>query len=173
MIYLSVWSIATPIDIVTGFLLPQSTNPQNKLLPLIQKHRESQIEQLANGSQQKSDELLFINYMVSEWMKTENEPYPKSSWISHKYLYEINEISFLFYPSASTKSKSTCLAIHPNFVDNFMRIEKIYNFTLNETGFIPSSTIFRNGIKLNIRNMDKREVDEISSILNRAVKIKQ
>ena len=110
--------------------------------------------------------------MVSDWLKDEIEPYPKSSWIAYKYLYEINEISFLFYPRASTLSKSTCLAIHPNFVDNFMKIEKIHTFTLIEKGFMPGDTIYRNGIKLNIRQTYEEEIMMIERILKRAVDIK-
>lgn len=73
-----------------------SVNQDNKLLPLIRKHREWQIEQINNGSKHKLDELLFINDMVSEWLKNEIKPYPKSSWIAYNYLYAYYGISFCF-----------------------------------------------------------------------------
>ncbi|MBK7805988.1 MAG: hypothetical protein IPJ51_06785 [Saprospiraceae bacterium] len=173
VIYLSSWSIESSFDIFSTFILPMSVNQDNKLLPLIRKHREWQIEQINNGSKHKLDELLFINDMVSEWLKNEIKPYPKSSWIAYNYLYAYYGISFLFYPSASTKSKSTCLAIHPNFVDNSMKLERIYIFTLSGNGFIPVSTIFKDGINLKIRDMNQAEKEEIKEILNRAVEIKK
>lgn len=54
-----------------------------------------------------------------------------------------------------------------------MKLERIYIFTLSGNGFIPVSTIFKDGINLKIRDMNQAEKEEIKEILNRAVEIKK
>ncbi len=81
---------------------------------------------------QKLGVIEFYKFLDSKFI--EDTDYSISAYLSHKRLYaEHNYASdMIIYPSTQTESKSVNFAIHPNFVDNCMKVERFYILQLND-----------------------------------------
>ncbi len=69
---------------------------------------------------------------MAESFITEQSPYPLSSWLSHVSLYEDYIIDFIIYPSYTLQSIACNFAFHPNFVDNYFKLNKVYKLWITD-----------------------------------------
>lgn len=81
---------------------------------------------------QKLGVIEFYKFIDSKFI--EDQDYSISAFWSHKRLYaEHNYRSdIIIYPSVQTDRKSINMAIHPNFVDNNMKLDRLYVVELND-----------------------------------------
>lgn len=129
--YISVWKTRFDREIIISPILSQNipkSNPWSFLASEIIKLKEKQ---------KKISELLeplydFLNKVFLE----ETTPYQLSAWLSNYLLYENNILDALLYESVETKSLQCNWAFHPNIVDKYFFLDRVYKFeniTFNET----------------------------------------
>jgi len=80
---------------------------------------------------EKAAHLDLLNEFMCDLFIEEKPPYSISSWISNSLLYSNRGIDMILYPSSITNSYFTNIAIHPNFADKHLELEKVFQFTVN------------------------------------------
>jgi hypothetical protein len=63
---------------------------------------------------------------------SEKFPYSITSWLSDDLLYSHLKNDLILYPSVITNSHFCNLAIHPNFVDKYLTLEKVIQVGIEE-----------------------------------------
>lgn len=132
---ISTWSlINNNKDFIMGSFLQSKLHPLNLFQQfadnLIDKIDETFEHQLTES--QKLGIIEFYNFLDSKFI--EDTDYSISAYLSHKKLYANHNYAsdMVIYPSVQTEAKSVNFAIHPNFVDNCMNIERFYIVELND-----------------------------------------
>lgn len=161
---ISTWSL---IDNDQNFVF--SNFLQSKLHPL------NHFEEYASGMIKKIDETFGNNLSIGQRLGVieyykfidskfiEDTDYSISAYLSYKKMYADHNYAsdMILYPSAQTESKSVNFAMHPNFVDNCMKIERFYiveinnydnntnqvNLTFSKYGKIDKNIIFWKNLK--------------------------
>lgn len=123
---------------------------------------EKLIKSTKEVGEDKAEELTLLYNAFSYWFRTEDDPYSKTSWFSHKCLYKTNGIDFLVYPSYVTYQNTCSMAIHPNFVDNFLRLEKVVSFQLDEYKETKLNDIITSKFKISITGIGKPSLTNIN-----------
>jgi len=132
VLYLSYWRINTNRHPTFTSFLPNDL-PDHNLWSKYANMKFADIKaKFQNITESKYDELVFVYNEISNWFLSEEYPYRKTSWISNKYLFENSFIDFIVYPSYATNKNSCCLAINPNFVDMYVKFEKVVKYKINE-----------------------------------------
>ena len=107
------------------------------------------------NSDQKAGMTELIKFLHNTFINDKN--YALSSTLAHRTLNAKHRIAtdIIIYPSAQTNYKGINMAIHPNFVDNMMRVQRFYIVQLKnydiETGkfnvtFLKYADIIKNRI---------------------------
>lgn len=101
----------------------------------------------------KFEHLAYLQKFFSDIFLIERKPYSLSSWIANNLLYEYNMVDFIVYPSFATKHYSCNLAIHPNYVENNLKLDCVFkmlitgkteesmNFSLQKSGKLMGTAI--------------------------------
>lgn len=132
--YLSVWNIKCDREVNSTSFLPTTIPEKNIWYNQALKLQAKAIDHAKQYGGDKSQQLeMVINFFSQTFIK-ENKPYSITSWISNNLLYEYDFIDFLVYPSYATNNYSCNLAFHPNFVDQFMKLETIFKMVIKEKG---------------------------------------
>jgi hypothetical protein len=73
---------------------------------------------------------MYLNFLASVFL---DDNYSLSASLAHRTLYATHNFraDIFVYPSVKTELKSINMAIHPNFVDNNMILERIYEVGIN------------------------------------------
>jgi len=126
--YLSIWKPNATRKIKIQFCLPRQLRPDNKwnevrkdIHPLITSHLNK------NYEDKQQHYIALINYLFDKFTK-EKYPYPLSSWLADKYLFNDSWVDIILYPSVAGGEKDCNMAIHPNTVDNNIRFQKVIKF---------------------------------------------
>ena len=133
-LYVSFWNLDCDRDIVyKGYLPHQSMKDRSKLYDLALKdfnhYRQMLID---NNVGHKIEQLIHIYDVITEVFTMGKEPYNFSSYLAHSMMYNYYGIDFLLYPSRQTQFTGNNMAIHPNFVDQFMTLERIYTLEIKD-----------------------------------------
>lgn len=128
----SKWSIIDTRQIKLTSYLSNNFNEQNDFdlgRLMINKFLESNGNNLTNS--QKEGLELYTKYLAEIFTSDNN--YHISAALAHGLLYSEHPLTpnILFYPSIQAEHKALNMAIHPNFVDNNMILEKIYLISVN------------------------------------------
>jgi hypothetical protein len=83
-------------------------------------------------SEKKVEHLNILNQFFCSLFVEEKPPYAISSWVANGLLYSHRGIDMVLYPSAITDSYFTNIAIHPNFADKYLQLEKVFQFTIEK-----------------------------------------
>jgi hypothetical protein len=129
-------------DFVFQSFLQTDLHPDNNYNTL----RNREIEQLNVPFENKLDKdrsdgmLAYLTYLHSAFIN--DKSYALSASIAHRCLYATHNhaTDILMYPSIQTQFKGVNMAIAPNFVDNMMRLQRLYiveleNFDLDNGRF--------------------------------------
>lgn len=126
--YLSIWQGCASETMSCGILLPKALRKENMWRVLtddLYEHVEKNIdEKLKEKGPLFYEKLKFI----SDLFLTETRPYPITSLIAYEMLYGKARKDFIVYPSFANDSYSCNMAIHPNVVNNSMRLKKVIRF---------------------------------------------
>jgi hypothetical protein len=129
------------------------------------------IEHARNTSNDKSKQLEKLFEFTSNIFIKETSPYPLTSWIANSMLYDYYGIDFIVYPSFATNNLTCNIALHPNFVDNYVRLEKIYKYVITKIGDGNGSYSIKQVGKVFLTNIQWNEPteDEIKEYFPEAV----
>ncbi|MFZ3274115.1 MAG: RES domain-containing protein [Lutibacter sp.] len=114
--------------------------------------------------------IELLKFLQSTFIK--DKDYSISASLAHRTLYAKHNFAtdILLYPSIQTKYKGVNMAIHPNFVDNNLRLKRLYivqleNIDINsgkfETTFSKYATIDKNVLMWKNLKDDNNEYKKI------------
>jgi hypothetical protein len=83
---------------------------------------------------EKAEHLNLLNQFICNLFIDEKAPYPISSWLSNNLLYSHRGVDMVLYPSSITNSYFSNIAIHPNFADKYLQLERVFQFSINNIG---------------------------------------
>jgi len=78
----------------------------------------------------KFEHLVRLQKFFSDIFLIEKKPYSLSSWVANNILYEYNMVDFIVYPSFATEHYSCNLAIHPNYVENNLKLDCVFKLLI-------------------------------------------
>jgi len=157
----------------------QITLPNDNIFNLLTKDLENRINEPFEKSYKKrlskSQEkgiLEYLKYLDSCFIT--DVDYSISASLAHRTFYAKHKVKtdILIYPSVQTYYKGVNLAIHPNFVDNNLRLKRLYilslnNFNLSErtmsVTFKKLGEIYRSSIIW--RNIDLKDIKDKKIII--------
>lgn len=154
--YISKWEILDPEETLIFETFLQSKLPDVNHYRAFQKEINEKVkEPIEKELQKKLDierEKGLIEYLsfIDNSFIDDND-YSLSATLAHRSLYAEHNFrtDILMYPSIQTMRKGVNLAIQPNFVENFLRLKRLYKVSLNnydrEKGTV-NITIHRYGI---------------------------
>jgi RES domain len=139
--YLSVWKVNCDREVNYTAYLPTQIPTKNIWYKKAVDLYSQTIENAKKHGSDKSKHLEILYSFFAEIFIKESKPYSLTSWIANNILYDYDIVDLIVYPSFATNNYSCNIAIHPNFVDNYLRFEKI--FKLQITGKPSGSVTFR------------------------------
>lgn len=123
------WSVTTETEEISSQSLLQVPLPPKNRFTILKDDERNKVKKIFGRNLSESQ----VNGIVSYWeylheMFTSKHNYSLSATLAHKALYSQNvaRADILMYPSLQSKSLAGNFAIHPNFVDNHMKIERAY-----------------------------------------------
>ncbi len=137
-LYVSFWNMDCDRDIVyKGYLPHKSMKDRSRLYELAQKDFEHYKQMLIDHNvDHKMEQLIYIYDVITEVFTMGKEPYNFSSYLAHSMMYNYFGIDFLLYPSRQTQFTGNNMAIHPNFVDQFMTLDKVYTLEIKDISIV-------------------------------------
>lgn len=131
-LYLSFWKMKCDRDIVyKGFFPHKSMPKESKIYQLALNYFKNYVDMnVENGAGHKLDQLNYLYDVIAETFTFQKSPYLLSSWLAHNMIYNYFGIDFLLYPSWQTQFIGTNLAMHPNFVDQFLSLDRVYTIEM-------------------------------------------
>ncbi len=127
MAHISVWTIHCDKQQVNyAALFPASLPPANPWAKIAVTYYDKQVEYAREIGKDKAQQLILLSECVAELYIREQTPYPLTSWMANSILYESLGIDYLVYPSFTMNSDSCNFAFHPNFVDKYFTLQKVF-----------------------------------------------
>lgn len=131
--FLSVWSINSDRDAKSSIFFPLSIPKENPWTQLAVEQRRSYEQHVKGWNTGKDSQLLYLQDFIANLFVTVSEPYTVTSFIGHTHLF-LYQYDLIIYPSLKTDHLQCNIAFHPNFVDRFFRLERVYEVELEEVG---------------------------------------
>lgn len=128
--YLGVWKNVSDREI--NYATYISTNIPEKNIWYnkgIDIHKQS-VEYAKKYTKDKFEHLVRLQKFFSDIFLFERKPYSLSSWVANNLLYEYNMVDFIVYPSFATEHYSCNLAIHPNYVENNLKLDCVFKLLI-------------------------------------------
>lgn len=136
IIYMGYWKINCDRKVNFAPILRENLPSNNIWKAFAETMLKKQIQFAKKIGMNKSAEIRLLHDQIASWFLNEELPYSKTSWIANKYLYAKGGMDFIVYPSFVTSHVTCSLAFHPNFVDKYFQLEKVFQFMV-ETNEIP------------------------------------
>lgn len=166
IIYLSCWKIDCNREAnYTAYLptiIPDKNIWYSKALDLYSQG----IAHTEKYGKDKSKHLELLYSFFSEIFVRENKPYCLTSWLANNILYETDIVDFILYPSYATQNYSCNLAFHPNFVDSYLKFNRVFKISITKI-FPNKSMNFRvlktgevNQTNIVWSNVSQQDIDE-------------
>lgn len=125
IVHLSEWSFQCSRDVHYRTFLPLSIPTQNLWYNAAVNQARFRNEDVGRSHPEKREHLIRLFDVVSDLFVSESRPYPVTSWLANKTIYDFDGIDFIVYPSATSAGVVCNLAFHPNFIDRFARLESV------------------------------------------------
>ncbi len=189
-LYVSFWNMDCDRDIVyKGYLPLKSMKDRSRLYELALKDFNHYQQMLIDHKvDHKMEQLVYIYDVITEVFTMGKEPYNFSSYLAHSMMYNYFGIDFLLYPSRQTQFTGNNMAIHPNFVDQFMTLERVYtleikdvsikvggdcsmNMSYGKVGHVEKTNIQWLPFTIEENEIIKRACDESFQVVARAVPV--
>jgi len=132
IVSLAVWRMNPAKNVNFTGLILENLSEDNIWKGISQKQYDQMVKSCTEIGLDKVEELILINRVFAFWFVDEEFPYSKASWYANRCLYKLDGNDVLIYPSYATGRRNCCWAIHPNFVDNCMYLEKVIEYRINE-----------------------------------------
>ncbi len=147
-LFVSRWKIKTDRAVLMRAFLPHKSIPQEShIYEFAKKHFAEFQEWNKKNCAGKEEHTEYLNELIVEQFGFEQYPYHFSSWIANTLMYEHNGIDLLMYPSWKTQFIGCNYAIHPNFVDQYMSLEVVYEILVKELIKVKPGSEEKNSMK--------------------------
>ncbi|MES2862727.1 MAG: hypothetical protein V4666_01275 [Bacteroidota bacterium] len=129
--FLSVWGIEPKTILKFGILLSDELPKENPWRPVVdylncEEFQKIHLEEEGNYYEHMRELRRFL---YNKFMHELN-PYPITSYISNKLLYQRNDLDFIAYPCVKRSHKQINFAFHPNSVNQFLKIQRVFTFKI-------------------------------------------
>ncbi len=160
--YLSRWRINCDRKTAYRAYLPYKSIPaENNWHVLAQKHYEKFLEFTRSNNIEKVEHMEFLYNAICEIFTMEKPGYYFSSWLAYNIIFKHSGIDFLAFPSKQTQFLGSNFAFHPNFVDQFFKLDRVYSMTMKETGENEMSHAFGKVGHMDSTNIQWRIMSEL------------
>jgi hypothetical protein len=130
--YMGKWRLKCNRELTCVAFFPTDISKKNYWYQTAINQQQRMLEEVKKIKSEKSPQLEYLFNYTSKIFTHERNPYPLSSWIAYKMLYNFNFIDFLVYPSSMLNSDSCNLAFHPNFVDRYFELISVFKFKVTD-----------------------------------------
>lgn len=130
--YLGIWQINSLRNSSFSAFLPSSIPLTNPLYRKGQEIHDQIVHHARRFTQNKVLEVEEIYKFIKDIFVTEKTPYSITSWFANDLLYDSNVVDFIIYPSRATFNQSCNFAFHPNYVDQFFILDKVFKIRIKE-----------------------------------------
>lgn len=148
--YLSEWKAVSNRDLKYGAYLSKEMNEQSAWHEIVERINNFSDKYYLNNAKTKYLHFKTLNDFVASLFLKEVEPYPITSWLANKVLFEELWRDFILYPSIANHHMTVNLAFHPNIADRFLSFTKVLRFKVLE---------FKNSESLKISRGDVGEIE--------------
>lgn len=132
-VFLSEWVIRCHRSTEQATMFPptiETGNPWIKIATNLRRGRVSFYEE--HFGKEVTDRVDQIFSFFGDLFLNEGPPYAVTSSLAFNFLYK-RLVDYLIYPSFVTRAGSCNLAFHPNFVDEFFQIDRVFNLYVDKT----------------------------------------
>ena len=135
--FISKWEILSPEETLIFQTFLQTELPEENLYKIFQKEIKEKInEPFEKSFNEKLDPvrekglIKYLSYLDSSFIR--DNDYSLSASLAYRTLYAEHNYrtDILMYPSVQTKFQGVNLAIQPNFVENYLKLNRIYEVSL-------------------------------------------
>lgn len=154
--YLSIWKIACDREANYTAYLPTNIPDKNVWYSKALQLYTQSISHTEKYGKEKAKHLEVLYSFFSAIFVKESKPYSLTSWIANNMLYDYDVVDFIIYPSFATSQYSCNMAFHPNFVDNHLKLDRVFKllitnveqdtirFLVTQTGKVRQTSIIWN-----------------------------
>ncbi|AWA31015.1 hypothetical protein HYN48_13500 [Flavobacterium magnum] len=130
--FLSVWGIEPKTILKFGILLSDELPKENPWRPVVDYLNGEEFQKIHLEEEGDYYEHMreVRRFLYNQFMHELN-PYPITSYISNKLLYQRNDLDFIAYPCVKRSHKQINFAFHPNSVNQFLKIQRVFKFKIN------------------------------------------
>jgi len=127
--FLSVWAIERGTILKFGILLSEDLPRENPWRPVVDYLNQEEFQLLHTEKEGDYKEHMreLRSFYYKQYMH-ESKPYPITSFISNKLLYQRNYLDFIAYPCVKRSHKQINFAFHPNSVNLSLNIQRVFRF---------------------------------------------
>lgn len=130
--YLSIWRINCDRDVNYSAFFPSTIPNKNMWYNAAIEYQKKMVENVNNFGNDKSEQLKLLFEFTSNIFIKETSPYSLTSWMANSLLYQYFGIDFIVYPSRATNNITCNIAFHPNFVDNYFKLDRVYKYKIKD-----------------------------------------
>jgi len=137
--FISKWEILSPQETLIFQTFLQTELPEENLYTIFQEEIKEKINEPFLKSfnktldpERKNGLLKYLSFLNSSFIN--DNDYSLSASLAYNTLYADHNYrtDILMYPSVQTKFKGVNLAIQPNFVENYLKLNRIYEVSLED-----------------------------------------
>lgn len=129
--FLSIWKPIASRPIKFGVLTSTDISTNNNWYKLTSDILDMVKEFYKEETPDRHKHFIELYKFIGERFVNEGSPYPLTSWLSNKLIYEEDGIDLILYPSIATEQVFCNMAIHPNTAHTQMELDKIIRFKVN------------------------------------------
>lgn len=167
---LSIWRPIVDREIRYSIFMSNKTDKENIFFKLANELKEYQMQQTLKFSACKFEHLNYLNEFISGLLESAIPPYALSSWICDRIMYNTMPVDCIIY-SSSFNSRFSNLALHPNFVDQHLRLDRVIQFVVYENSAY--GLYYQLGLtgipswgNMEWRKLREEELKDLSEIMN-------
>jgi hypothetical protein len=151
--YISIWKPKTTRNTKIALCLPFNLKSENDAHVLSRQAWVFAEQHYEAEARNKSQHFIELNKFLAERYVKESKPYYLTSWLSDEILYGEHWRDLILYPSIASNTDYCNMAIHPNFVNQFVDFDRILRvkiigvdgnqiaFNMGPVGIIQNSNI--------------------------------
>jgi hypothetical protein len=129
--FLSIWTIEPKTILKFGLLLSEDLPRENPWRPVVDYLNQEEFQLIHTEKEGKyKDHMRELRSFYYKLYMHESKPYPITSFISNKLLYQRNDLDFIAYPCVKRSHKQINFAFHPNSVNLSLNIQRVFRFKI-------------------------------------------
>lgn len=132
LLYVGAWKINCNRECMMRPCISMNLPQGNPWTSPASKYFKKMVDYATSHRRDYVEQLILLYDFIAEIFEKEPAPYYLSSWLANRALYGLKNFDFLVYPSFALNSNRCNLAFHPNFVDQFFQLHKVFKLRITE-----------------------------------------